>query len=53
MLESLVKLRAQRLQFQTRFQTVRRLGPLADDAINFFFDVDEGLFHGVASIGRQ
>ncbi len=50
MLESLVKLRRRLLQLHSRLQTVRRLCPPADEAVNLFLDVDEGLFHDVASI---
>lgn len=53
MLKSLVKLHSQRLQLHPRLQTVRRLRSLADDAVNVFFDVDERLFHGAASLGWQ
>ena len=52
MLEAFVKLRSQRLQLHPRLQTVRRFRALPDEAVNAFFDVDERLFHGVASLGR-
>ena len=41
MLEGLVKLRAGFLQLHPGPQTVRRSGPLADEAVNSFLDVDK------------
>ncbi len=50
MLESDMKFRPQRLQFHSRFQTVRRFRAAADETVNFFLDVDERWLHGAVSL---
>jgi len=47
MLECLVKFQSRGLHPHSGLKPVRRSGAPADEAVNFFLDVDERLFHGV------
>ena len=53
MLECLVEFQSRGLHLHPGFQAIRRAGALADEAVDLFLDVDERLFHSVASISRD
>jgi hypothetical protein len=52
MFESLVKLRGSQLQLHSRPPSIWRLCPPTDKTVDFFFDVDEQLFHGASRVNR-
>jgi hypothetical protein len=41
------------LQLHPRLEAVRRLRPPPHEAVDLFLDIDEGFFHGTASISRN
>ena len=52
MLECFVKLGRRCLQLHAGRQSIRRPSAPADEPVDLFLNVDEGLFHGVTSVIR-
>lgn len=53
MFESFMKLDRRFLQSHGCLKTIRIPGSLADETVNFLFNIDQRLFHDIRRVGRS